>query len=228
MQSLNLQSDPTADHGAASTLSRAQARHGLSVVQSATEEGEDEDTGRVLVTILFVDIVASTEKIAAIGDRAWAKLLIAFRATVRDALAACFGREIATTGDGFLATFDGPSRGIRCAGQIHAKAARLGLAVRAGLHAGEVEWEEDEVVGIAVHIGARITALAAANETLVSGMVRDLVVGGAERFDARGTHVLRGVPGQWSLYAVANSAQRDGRVDHRSNLTHTVEGQRSA
>lgn len=206
MQSLTIQRDPASDKGVASAMSRALARQRISVVQDAADIEAEEDTNRTLVTILFIDIVASTEKMALIGDRAWAKLLAEFRAAVRTALAQCRGREIATTGDGFLATFDGPSRGIRCAGLIHAAAGRLGLAVRAGLHSGEVEWEDNEVIGIAVHMGARIAALAGANETLVSGTVRDLVAGVVRVFEERGTHVLKGVPGQWPLYAVSTIA----------------------
>jgi class 3 adenylate cyclase len=169
-------------------------------VDLAEEEGAE--SSRVLATILFIDIVASTEKMALIGDRAWVRLFAAFRAAVRSALTHCHGKEIATTGDGFLATFDGPSCAIRCAAVIHSAASRLGLAVRAGLHIGEVECDEDEINGLAVHIGARITALANADETLVSETVRQLLGGAAQSFAERGTHVLKGVPGQWPLYAV--------------------------
>jgi class 3 adenylate cyclase len=167
------------------------------------EDVEEDEAHRVLATILFIDIVASTEKMALIGDRAWVKLFAEFRAAVRNALTRFHGKEIASTGDGFLATFDGPTRGVRCAAVIHSAATQLGLAVRAGLHIGEVECDDREINGIAVHIGARITALAGANETLVSETVRQLVAGATRSFAERGTHMLKGVPGLWPLYAIS-------------------------
>lgn len=133
-------------------------------------------------------------------------MLAAFRAAVRGALMPFGGREIDAAGDGFLASFDSPSRAVRCAQRIHAAARQLDMSVRAGLHAGEVECDRDGVTGIAVHIGARIAALAAANETLVSSTIKDLVAGSGLVFELRGTHALRGIPGEWPVYAASLGA----------------------
>lgn len=204
MQPVPLSKGLASDHGA---LSEGQAltRHRLSMVPAAAslEHVEENEAHRVLATILFIDIVASTERMALIGDRAWVKLFADFRAAARSALTHSHGKEIASTGDGFLATFDGPTRAVRCAAAIHSAATGLGLAIRAGLHIGEVECEDGEINGIAVHIGARITALAGANETLVSETVRQLLAGATRSFAERGTHMLKGVPGLWPLYAVS-------------------------
>ncbi len=135
------------------------------------------------------------------GDNAWKETLASHRAIVRRALSDHRGREVDTAGDGFLATFDGPARAVRCAFSIHEATRSLGLAVRAGVHTGEVELGEGRVTGIAVHIGARVAALGGAGETLVSSTVKDLVSGSGLRFEDRGLKALKGVPGEWQLYA---------------------------
>jgi len=157
---------------------------------------------RALATILFTDIVGSTERAAALGDRAWRQLLERHDAAVRRALTLHRGREVKTMGDGFLATFDGPARAIRCARALQEEVAQLGLEVRAGIHTGEVELIGDDVGGMAVNIGARIGALAGPGEVLVSSTVRELVVGSGLEFAERGTQTLKGAPGEWRLYAV--------------------------
>jgi class 3 adenylate cyclase len=160
---------------------------------------------RVLATVLFADIVGSTEKAAALGDQLSHDLLDNHHATIRRNLARFRGHEVKTTGDGFLATFDGPARGVRCAGAIAEEVWPLGIEVRAGLHTGECEMIGDDVGGIAVHIGARVAALAGAGEVWVSSTV-DLVAGSGLRFDDRGRQSLKGIPGQWRLFA----AERQG------------------
>jgi class 3 adenylate cyclase len=157
---------------------------------------------RVLATVLFTDIVGSTEKAAALGDRRWRDILDNHHATIRRNLTRFRGHEIKTTGDGILATFDGPARGVRCACAIADEVRPLGIEVRAGLHTGECEMIDDDVGGIAVHIGARVAALAGASEVLVSGTVKDLVAGSGLRFDDRGSQSLKGVPGEWRIFAV--------------------------
>jgi class 3 adenylate cyclase len=156
---------------------------------------------RVLATVLFTDIVGSTEKAAALGDQRWRDLLDNHHATIRRNLARFRGHEIKTTGDGFLATFDGPARGVRCACAIAEEIRPLGIEVRAGLHTGECEMIGDDVGGIAVHIGARVAALAGAGEVLVSSTVRDLVAGSGLRFGDRGSQSLKGIPGEWRIFA---------------------------
>jgi class 3 adenylate cyclase len=160
-----------------------------------------EDLDRVLATVLFIDIVGSTERLAALGDQRWRDLLEDCYATVRAELLRFRGREVKTTGDGVLATFDGPARAVRAAQAIVAAVRRIGIDVRAGLHTGECEMRGDDVVGIAVHTGARVAALAEANEVLVSSTVKDLVAGAHIVFKDRGEHELKGVPGRWRLYA---------------------------
>jgi class 3 adenylate cyclase len=157
---------------------------------------------RVLATVLFTDIVGSTEKAAALGDSRWRKLLDDHHATIRRNLSRFRGREIKTTGDGVLATFDGPARGVRCACAIAEEIQPLGIDIRAGLHTGECEVIGDDVGGIAVHIGARVASLAGAGEVLVSRTVKDLVGGSGLRFVDRGSQTLKGVPGEWQIYAV--------------------------
>jgi class 3 adenylate cyclase len=157
---------------------------------------------RVLATVLFTDIVGSTEKASALGDRRWRELLENHHSTVRGNLARFRGREVKTTGDGILATFDGPARGVRCACAIAEEIHSLGIDVRAGLHTGECEVMGDDVGGIAVHIGARVASLAGAGEVLVSRTVKDLVAGSGLRFADRGNQILKGVPGDWQIYAV--------------------------
>jgi class 3 adenylate cyclase len=156
---------------------------------------------RVLATVLFTDIVGSTERAAGLGDRTWSDLLAAHHAIVRAELERFGGREIATAGDGFLATFDGPARAIRCAVRIVEAVRSLGLEIRAGIHTGEIELVAGDIRGLAVHIGARIAALAGPGEVLVSRTVRDLVVGSGLRFTDRGIATLKGVPETWQLYA---------------------------
>jgi class 3 adenylate cyclase len=160
---------------------------------------------RVLATVLFTDIVDSTRMAAELGDSNWHALLDAHDAVVRSQLARFRGREVNTSGDGFLATFDGPQRAIRCAMAIRDAVQPLGIEVRAGLHTGECEIRGDDIGGIAVHIGARVSALAGPNDVLVSSTLRDLVIGSGLLFDDRGTHQLKGVPGDWHLFAVAAS-----------------------
>jgi pimeloyl-ACP methyl ester carboxylesterase len=157
---------------------------------------------RVLATVLFTDIVDATRKAAELGDRRWRELLGAHHAAVREQLAHFRGREIDTAGDGFVAAFDGPARGVRAACAAADSVARLGLEIRAGLHTGECEVMGAKLGGIAVHIGARVAALAKGGEVLVSGTVRDLVAGSGLQFAERGVHALKGVPGEWRLYAV--------------------------
>jgi len=170
------------------------------VEQFLTGKHHAQDRERVLATVLFADIVGSTERAVAIGDRSWRELLAAFRAKVREMLRNFNGREINTAGDGFLAAFDGPARAIRCAGAIREAARLLGLEVRCGLHTGECELVGEDLAGIAVHIGARVTALAAPGEVLVSQTVRDLVAGSGLTFAERGVHTLKGVPSEWRLF----------------------------
>jgi len=164
----------------------------------------ERDSDRVLATVLFTDIVESTEQASAAGDRRWRELLDAHDEMVRRQLERFAGREVKSTGDGFLATFDGPARGIRCALAIGDGARRLGVRVRAGLHTGELERRGDDVGGIAVHIGSRVAAQAQADEVLVSSTVRDLVAGSGLEFVERGEHALKGVPGSWRLFAVGS------------------------
>jgi class 3 adenylate cyclase/esterase/lipase len=157
---------------------------------------------RVLATVLFTDIVGSTEKAAALGDRRWRDLLGHHHTTIRRTLSRFRGHEVKTTGDGVLATFDGPARGVRCACAIADEIRPLGIEVRAGLHTGECEMIGDDVGGIAVHIGARVAAVAGPGEVLVSSTVKDLVAGSGLRFGDRGSHSLKGVPGEWRIFAV--------------------------
>src|SRR6201993_1522903 len=157
---------------------------------------------RVLATVLFTDIVDSTRRAAEMGDRDWHALLDAHDTIVRVQLARFRGREVNTSGDGFLATFDGPQRAIRCAIAIRDAVQALGIQVRAGLHTGECEVRGDDIGGIAVHIGARVSALAGSNDVLGSTTLRDLVIGSGLEFEDRGAHALKGVPGEWRLFAV--------------------------
>jgi pimeloyl-ACP methyl ester carboxylesterase len=157
---------------------------------------------RVLATVLFTDIVGSSEKLASLGDRAWRELLERHHRLVRRQLVRFRGQEVDTAGDGFFASFDGPARAIRCACAIMAAMPELGLDVRAGLHTGECELVDGKVAGIAVHTGARVAAHAQPGQVLVSSTVKDLVAGSGLGFQERGTHELKGIPGEWRLYAV--------------------------
>jgi class 3 adenylate cyclase len=158
---------------------------------------------RVLATVLFTDIVGSTERAAELGDVRWQSLLADHNRIVRRHLERFAGNEVNVVGDGFLATFDGPARAVRCAIAIRDEVRELDLEIRAGVHVGEIEVLPDDIAGLAVHLGARVAALAGPSEVLVSNTVKDLVVGSGIEFDDRGTHVLKGVPGQWHLYAVS-------------------------
>lgn len=167
------------------------------------ESQATDEPDRVLATVLFTDIVGSSEKAASVGDRAWRELLQRHHEAIREQLNRFRGSEVDTVGDGFFASFDGPARGIRCACAIVAALREIGLDVRAGLHTGECELLNDKVAGIAVHTGARIASLARPQEVLVSSTVKDLVAGSGIAFEDRGTHALKGIPGEWRLYAVA-------------------------
>jgi class 3 adenylate cyclase len=156
---------------------------------------------RVLATILFTDIAGSTEKVATLGDHRWREVLDAYYGLARDELTRYRGRELDTAGDGFFAAFDGPARAIRCALAIVAGARTLGLEVRAGVHTGECEVIGTKLGGIAVHLGARVAALASAGEVLVSQTVKDLVAGSGLRLEDRGLRALKGIPGEWRLFA---------------------------
>jgi class 3 adenylate cyclase len=160
---------------------------------------------RVLATVLFTDLVGSTEKVAEVGDRRWRELLEAHNDRVRTELGRFRGTEIDTAGDGFLATFDGPARAVRCALSITKAVEEIGLRLRAGVHTGEIELINQGIGGIAVHIGARVAALAEPREVLVSSTVKDLVAGSGLVFKDRGLHALKGVPDEWHLYAAAAS-----------------------
>ena len=157
---------------------------------------------RILATVLFTDIVGSTQQAVELGDRRWSDLLQDHNSRIRAQLGRYRGREIDTAGDGFLASFDGPARAIQCALAIVATVRDLGVEIRAGIHTGECEIVGDSLGGIAVHIGARVSALAGAGEVLVSQTVKDLVAGSGLAFQDRGEHELKGVPGEWRLYAV--------------------------
>ncbi len=160
-----------------------------------------DDTDRVLATVLFTDVVGSTARAVEIGDKKWRDLLERHNGVVRNELTRFRGREVKTIGDGFLATFDGPARGVRAAQAIVSGVRDIGLEVRSGLHTGECEMLGEDVGGIAVHIGARIAAKAGPNEVLVSSTVKDLVAGSGIDFADRGEHELKGVPGEWHLFA---------------------------
>jgi len=159
-------------------------------------------TGRALTTLLFTDIVGATRLAAELGDHRWRELLERHHAVVRRELARFDGREIDTAGDGFLATFDGPAQAVRCACAIREGLRRFGITIRAGVHTGECEPMGEKVVGIAVHIGARVAASAGAGEILVSSSVRDQVTGSEICFEDRRARVLPGIPGEWRLFAV--------------------------
>jgi pimeloyl-ACP methyl ester carboxylesterase len=160
------------------------------------------ESNRVLATVLFTDIVESTARATELGDRRWRQLLEQHHSVVRRELDRFRGHEIDTAGDGFFAMFDGPARAVRCAQAIATEMHELGLDVRAGLHTGECELMGEKITGVAVHTGARVAAEARPGEVLVSGIVKDLVAGSGIEFEDRGTHELKGVPGEWGLYAV--------------------------
>jgi class 3 adenylate cyclase len=161
-------------------------------------------TDRVLATVLFTDIVDSTKRAASVGDHAWRELLGTFERVAGQVVAAASGRLIKSTGDGILATFDRPARGVQAASELSVRSRELDLPIRAGLHAGEIEIGDGDVAGLAVHIGARVADLASPDEVLVTSTVKELVIGSGIDFEDRGSRVLKGVPGRWRLFAVAN------------------------
>jgi class 3 adenylate cyclase len=175
------------------------------IAEFLTGHQADVADDRVLATVLFTDIVDSTRRAAEMGDRDWHALLDAHDTIVHVQLNRFRGREVNTSGDGFLAMFDGPQRAIRCAMAIRDAVQALGIEVRAGLHTGECEVRGDDIGGIGVHIGARVSALAGPNEILVSSTLRDLVIGSGLEFEDRGAYELKGVPGEWRLFAVATT-----------------------
>jgi class 3 adenylate cyclase len=163
---------------------------------------QEPEPDRVLATVLFTDIVNSTERAAEMGDRKWRDLLASHHSSIRRELGRYSGREIDTAGDGFFATFDGPARAIHCAEAIKIAITQLGLTIRIGLHTGECEVIDDKITGIAVHIGARVMSLASQNEILVTSTVKDLVAGSGIGFADRSLHALKGINGEWRLFAV--------------------------
>jgi class 3 adenylate cyclase len=170
-----------------------------------TGRRHERETERVLTTVLFTDIVGSTGRAAELGDQRWRELLERHHAVVREQLERFGGREVGTAGDGFIASFEGPARAVRCADAIIDATAERSIPIRAGVHTGECELIDGDLAGLAVHIGARIGAIAGAGEVLVSGTVRDLVVGSELEFRERGEHELRGVPGSWRVFELAGS-----------------------
>ncbi len=165
---------------------------------------EEAEFDRVLATVLFTDLVGSTEQAVALGDRGWRDLVEPHHATIRSLLVRYRGNEVDTAGDGFFATFDGPARGVRCANAIVGAVNSLGLEVRAGVHTGEVETINSKVGGVAVNIGARIAAIAGPGEVLVSSTVKDLTAGSGLAFEDAGEHELKGIPGSWRIYRVGS------------------------
>jgi class 3 adenylate cyclase len=182
-----------------------QARTAAEIQEFVTGVRPTHLADRVLATVLFTDIVASTRRAAQLGDRAWRELLDGHDRLARRVIAGASGRIVKSTGDGVLAIFDGPARGVRAAREIAAGASVLGLSVRAGLHTGEIEVSQADIAGLAVHIGSRVAALASPDEVLVTSTVKDLVVGSGIEFEDRGSRVLKGVPGRWRVFAVTGS-----------------------
>jgi len=173
------------------------------VEEFLTGARSEAEPDRVLATVMFTDIVGSTERATELGDAAWRELLAEHQAAVSRELTRFRGRAVKTLGDGHLATFDGPARAIRCGGAIAETARSIGLEVRVGLHSGEVEVMDEDVGGIAVHIAARTGALAGAGEVLVTSTVKDLVAGSGIQFADRGAKQLKGIPDEWRLFAAA-------------------------
>ena len=180
--------------------------HGIETFLRSVRD-EEASFDRVLATVLFTDIVGSTERAAALGDRGWRRLMERHHATVRAMLARYRGTEVDTAGDGFFATFDGPARAVRCAGAIVEAVKPLDIEIRAGVHTGEVETIDGKVGGIAVVIGRRVGSIAEPSEVLVSQTVKDLVAGAGLSFEERGEHVLKGIPDRWRLYRAAPDGQ---------------------
>jgi class 3 adenylate cyclase len=193
------------DYAKAAIARRRNHRYELLAGNIATRRrtaDRDAELKQALATILFVDIVRSTEKAARLGDARWTQVMNHYYAAVRKELKALRGKEVVTTGDGLLATFGAPAAGVSCATAIREAVRTLGLEIRVGLHAGEYKVSGKEVVGLAIHIGARVAAKARAGEVLVSSAVRDLMLQSAIRFRDRGVHRLKGVPERWRLYRV--------------------------
>jgi class 3 adenylate cyclase len=176
------------------------------VEEFLTGSRSEAEIDRVLATVMFTDIVESTKRAAQLGDRQWRAVLDRHDETVRRQLVRFRGREVKNLGDGFLATFDGPARAVRCASAIAETVQPLGIAVRSGVHTGEIELKPDDIGGIAVHIAARVAEIAEPSETVVSSTVRDLVAGSGLRFRDRGPHTLRGLPEKLHLYSVLTTA----------------------
>lgn len=181
-----------------------QARTAAEIQEFITGVRPMHATDRVLATVLFTDIVDSTKRAAKLGDHAWRDLLGTFERLSAQVVTAASGRLIKSTGDGILATFDGPGRAVQAARELSVRARELDLPIRAGLHAGEIEVSDGDVAGLAVHIGARVANLASADEVLVTSTVKELVTGSGFDFEDRGSRVLKGVAGRWRLYAVTN------------------------
>ena len=190
--------------GSGVTLNDGQARDVAlnEISQFLTGERPEVETDRVLTTVLFTDIVRSTEQAVSLGDARWHQLLDAHDRAVREQLRRFRGREINTTGDGFFVSFDGPARAIRCAQAIVASAHELEIEVRAGIHSGECEVRGDDLAGVTVHVAARVGAMAGTGEVLVTRMVVDLVAGSGIEFAGRGEHTLKGIPGTTSVFTV--------------------------
>jgi class 3 adenylate cyclase/pimeloyl-ACP methyl ester carboxylesterase len=181
-------------------------------------EREQADFDRVLATVLFTDLVGSTERAAELGDHAWKQLLERHHRLMRTLLERYRGVEVATAGDGFFATFDGPARAVRCAQAMIDAVKPLGIEIRAGLHTGEVQQMGDNIGGIAVHIGARVGALAGPSQVLVSSTVRDLVGGSGLTFNEHGVHDLKGVPGTWHVYMATTDERLTSSAEDASEL----------
>ena len=174
------------------------------ILEFVTGARPEPEIDRVLATVMFADIVGSTERAAEIGDRRWHELLDRYYTTAAGEIERFRGRQVKTLGDGVLATFDGPARAVRCAQALARQTQRLGVEVRSGVHTGEIELMGDDVGGIAVHISSRVTGHAGAGEVVCSSTVKDLVAGSGIAFDDRGTHTLKGIPGEWHLYAATD------------------------
>ncbi len=192
-------------------LSPSVTRRVIGAFAHGRAPASDSDPHRVLATVMFSDIVSSTERAAEIGDRRWRDVLDRHDELVRGELGAHGGREIKSTGDGFLALFDAPARAIRCAVAIRDRLRDVDVDVRIGLHSGEVEMRGDDVGGIAVNIGSRVASVGSAGDVLVSSTVRDLVAGSGIGFAERGEHALKGVPDPWRLFAVEDAGPFDER-----------------
>ena len=194
----------------------------LDIAEFLTGERPPVEVERILTTVLFTDIVGSTARAASLGDQLWRSLLDAHDRTVREQLRRFRGREINTTGDGFVISFDGPARAIRCALAIGEATGKLGIGLRIGMHTGECEVRGDDLGGLAMHIAARVAALAAPEEVFVSGTVKDLVVGSGIEFADRGEHAVKGVPGSWNCSPWSADAHGQRGDIERFWVSHTA------